>query len=162
MTASRTTRLDIGRSRGARTGARVVVPAAGFVVIVPSLAFVARVDDVGLELVVWGVALAAAAVGAGAIVGALWGPRQVRDPDAFRSGSVLAMSAGAVAIGSYLTVVWLGALLVPAGRGSLGEWLASILGLGTLGLVVFGLPALVVVVPHALVWRSRMRRWVDG
>lgn len=41
MTESRVTRVDVARSRGARAGARVVVPAAGFVVIVPALAFVA-------------------------------------------------------------------------------------------------------------------------
>jgi hypothetical protein len=33
---------------------------------------------------------------------------------------------------------------------------------GTMGLAVFGLPALVIVVPHAIVWRRLMRRWMDA
>jgi hypothetical protein len=71
------------------------------------------------------------------------------------------MSGLAVVIGAYAFGAGL-AVMVGVAVGPDPMALAWIPVGGTMGLAVFGLPALVIVVPHAIAWRRLMRRWIDG
>jgi hypothetical protein len=148
------------RSLGARAGVTVAMPIAVVVASIGSLIALSGDRD-ALPAVSWGAVLALAAILSATCVGALFGPRLIRDAVAFRSGSVLGMSVVAIVIGAHAV----GAGIAAAVAVSVGPN-AAVLGwipvAGTVGLVVFGLPALVIVVPHAVAWRWLMRRWLGA
>ncbi|MCY7418932.1 MAG: hypothetical protein LH650_10630 [Chloroflexi bacterium] len=118
-------------------------------------------DDPGSDLALSAVVLVSVVAGASVVAsaaaaGGLWGRRVLRAPARMGTGSILVMSVVAVVVGAYLLATGVGVTywpLTPDGT-------ALLVGLfyGTVGIILFGLPALLVVVPHAVAWRSPMRR----
>ncbi|MET0771683.1 MAG: hypothetical protein ABWZ82_01255 [Candidatus Limnocylindrales bacterium] len=149
-----------GRALGAKAGVTVAMPLAVVVASIGSLIALSGDRD-ALPAVLWGAVLALAAIVSATCVGALFGPRLIRDAVAFRSGSVLGMSVVAIVIGAYAV----GAGIAAAVAVSVGPNVAVLAWFpfaGTIGLMIFGLPALAIVVPHAIAWRWLMRRWARG
>jgi hypothetical protein len=149
-----------GRSLGVKAAVVVTIPIAIVVAVAPALYAFSQHQD-AVAAVLWFGSLSLAGMVAATCAGALFGPRLVRDPVAFRSGSILGMSGLAVVIGAYAFGAGL-AVMVGVAVGPDPMALAWIPVGGTMGLAVFGLPALVIVVPHAIAWRRLMRRWIDG
>lgn len=160
MTAVPASRSAAGRSLGVKAAVVVTIPIAIVVAVVPGLVALSQDQD-ARAVVLWFGSLSIAGLIAAACVGALFGPRLGRDPVAFRSGSILGMSGLAVVIGAYAFGAGL-AVMVGVAVGPDPMALAWIPVGGTMGLAVFGLPALVIVVPHAIAWRRLMRRWMDA
>lgn len=145
---------------GATDGVLVTIPIALVVTLIP-LMFAMAGDRDWVPVAIWAPWLSISAVIAEGIVGATWARRLKREPDAFRSGSILAMSVMAIVIGAYVFASGWAVFLV------MGHWpdVRHVLWVpvgGTIGLVAFGLPALAVVVPHAIAWRRLMRRRTLG
>ena len=100
---------------------------------------------------------AMAVLAAAAIPGALWGPRSFR-PEGIRAGDIAMMSVLAVLVGATALVAAFGLVGTFLGGGSIPDAVAVGAVAWAFGLILFGLPALLIVVPHVLVWRSLMRR----
>lgn len=97
-----------------------------------------------------------------ALSGCLFGPARWLVPRRRAVASILAMTGTTVTLGAYLVALGIAIKITldNGSHGSLDQAVRDTVILGSIGLVWLGLPAAVLVLPHAVAWRWLMRRWV--
>lgn len=138
----------------------VAAPLGAMVVVVPTaVAVIDAASEGGIlpgRVLAFALAIATSVTIVAAGAGTLAGPRVVTQPTGIRPDPIL-MAVGCVIAGAYLLPAMLelvATVLEPRSNGR--PELVPVYG--TVGLLILGLPALLLVVPHAMVWRALMRR----